>query len=57
MCSDFCDHGSQGTVLVKSAQDARKLTEVGGVLKALEYCGFPKAERPATDVNHELAGL
>jgi hypothetical protein len=33
----------QGTVLVKSSADAKRLVEVGGVLKALEACGYPKA--------------
>lgn len=32
-----------GTVLVKSSADAKRLVEVGGVLKALEACGYPKA--------------
>lgn len=32
-----------GTVLVKSAKDSKTLANQGGVLKALEHCGFPKS--------------
>merc|ERR1712093_164842 len=40
-----------GTVLVKSTTDAERLVEVGGVLKALEACGYPKADSATADVH------
>ena len=41
----------QGTVLVKSKQDIKRLQEGGGVLGALEACAWPIADQEVADVS------
>lgn len=42
-----------GTVLVKSTDDAKRLTQQGGVLEALKHCGYPKSHRSMPNVEHD----
>jgi ATP adenylyltransferase len=42
-----------GTVLVKSSEDAKKLSKQGGVLAALKHCGFPKPSTVMADTHHD----
>lgn len=42
-----------GTVLVKSSEDASRLSAHGGVLEALKHCGYPKSERSMPSIEHD----
>lgn len=46
-----------GTVLVKSATDAKRLASQGGVLTALKHCGYAKATSSIVDINDESGRL
>lgn len=42
-----------GTILVKSADDAKHLKKHGGVLEALKICGYPKSSRTMPNLAHD----